>query len=157
MDSIRLSGYLAPEKLAIARHHLWPRQLERAGVGKDKLTITDGAIRLIIDSYVREAGVRNLEKQLARVIRKAVIKLLDDPTLPRLNIKASDLKDYLGSPMFKKEKSLTGVGIVTGLAWTAMGGVTLPVEASLVHKQSRGFKLTGQLGDVMKESAELAS
>lgn len=155
MDTIRLSGYLAQEKLAIARHHLWPRQLERAGVPKGKLKITDGAIRGIIDGYARESGVRNLEKQLAKIVRKSVVELLQD-NQAELNIKASSLEQYLGSPLFRKEKSLNGVGIVTGLAWTSLGGATLPVEATVVHQQGRNLKLTGQLGDVMRESAELA-
>ncbi len=155
MDTIRLSGYLAQEKLAIARHHLWPRQLERAGVPKGKLTITDGAIRGIIEGYARESGVRNLEKQLAKIVRKSVVELLQDEDQP-INIKASSLEHYLGSPLFRKEKSLSGVGIVTGLAWTSQGGATLPIEATVVHQQGRNLKLTGQLGDVMKESAELA-
>ncbi|WP_024873020.1 endopeptidase La [Tolumonas lignilytica] len=155
MDTIRLSGYLADEKLAIARHHLWPRQLERAGVPKGKLRITDGAIRGIIDGYAREAGVRNLEKQLAKIVRKSVVELLSEGE-KEINVKASSLEHYLGSAPFRKEKMLSGIGIVTGLAWTSLGGATLPVEASVIHQQGRGIKLTGQLGDVMKESAELA-
>ena len=155
MDTIRLSGYLADEKLAIARHHLWPRQLERAGVPKGKLKITDGAIRSIIDGYAREAGVRNLEKQLAKIVRKSVVEMLSEGEKD-INIKACSLEHYLGSPQFRKEKNLSGVGIVTGLAWTSLGGATLPVEASVIHQQGRNLRLTGQLGDVMKESAELA-
>ncbi|MGL4756536.1 MAG: endopeptidase La [Aeromonadaceae bacterium] len=155
MDMIRLSGYLADEKLAIARHHLWPRQLEKAGVSRKQLKISDGAVRRIVDGYAREAGVRNLEKQLAKIVRKSVVRMLDDD-VQNLAIKASDIESFLGSPLFRKEKALSGVGIVTGLAWTAMGGATLPVEATLVNQLSRGLKLTGQLGDVMRESAELA-
>ncbi|WP_321406488.1 endopeptidase La [Tolumonas auensis] len=155
MDTIRLSGYLADEKMAIACHHLWPRQLERAGVPKDKLKITDGAIRTIIEGYAREAGVRNLEKQLAKIVRKSVVELLNEGD-KNISVKASSLEHYLGSPQFRKEKNLSGVGIVTGLAWTSLGGATLPIEASVIHQQGRSFKLTGQLGDVMKESAELA-
>ena len=155
MEIIRLSGYLTDEKLAIARHHLWRRLLERAGVAPDRIRITDAAIRHIIEGYAREAGVRNLEKQLHRVLRKAVVRLLDDPQA-RVSIGVKDLKTYLGEPVFRKEKQLKGVGVVTGLAWTAMGGATLPVEAQLIHTANRGFKLTGQLGDVMRESAEIA-
>lgn len=156
MDTIRLSGYLADEKLAIARHHLWPRQLERAGVPKGKLRITDGAVRSIIEGYAREAGVRNLEKQLAKIVRKSVVELLSEGDDKKIIVKAANLEHYLGSPQFRKEKNLSGVGIVTGLAWTSLGGATLPIEASVIHQQGRSFKLTGQLGDVMKESAELA-
>ncbi len=155
MDTIRLSGYLAEEKLAIARHHLWPRQLEHAGVPNGKLKITDAAIKGIINGYAREAGVRNLEKQLAKIVRKSVVELLNEDA-KEINVKASGLEHYLGSPLFRKEKNLSGVGIITGLAWTSLGGATLPIEASVVHQQGRSFKLTGQLGDVMKESAELA-
>ena len=155
MDMIRLSGYLAEEKMAIARHHLWPRQLARAGVNKKQLQITDGAIHRIIENYARESGVRSLEKQLARIIRKAVVTLIDHPS-NQIRIKVADIESYLGSPVFRLEPALSGIGIVTGLAWTALGGATLPVEASVINQSGRSLKLTGQLGDVMKESAELA-
>ncbi|NWO08419.1 MAG: endopeptidase La [Alteromonadaceae bacterium] len=155
MDTIRLSGYIGEEKLAIAKHHLLPRLLKRAGLLKKQLNITDAAIRQIIEGYAREAGVRNLEKLLHKVIRKGIVKLLETPDQP-VRVGVSDLPHYLGQPAFKKEKSLKGTGVVTGLAWTAMGGATLSIEASRVHTSQRGFKLTGQLGDVMKESAEIA-
>ncbi|GHD43659.1 ATP dependent PIM1 peptidase. Serine peptidase. MEROPS family S16 [Marinobacter persicus] len=155
MDTIRLSGYIGEEKLAIAKHHLLPRLLKRAGLLKKQLNITDAAIRQIIEGYAREAGVRNLEKLLHKVIRKGIVKLLENPEQP-VKVGVSDLPHYLGQPAFKKEKSLKGTGVVTGLAWTAMGGATLSIEASRVHTSQRGFKLTGQLGDVMKESAEIA-
>jgi ATP-dependent Lon protease len=155
MDTIRLSGYLAEEKLAIARHHLWPRQLEHAGIPTGKLKITNAAIKGIIDGYAREAGVRNLEKQLAKIVRKSVVELLTDDK-KEINVKGGDLEHYLGSQVFRKEKNLSGVGIITGLAWTSLGGATLPIEASVIHQQGRSLRLTGQLGDVMRESAELA-
>lgn len=155
MDMIRLSGYLAQEKMQIAKHHLWPRQLDRAGVTRKQLKITDGAIHSIIDGYAREAGVRNLEKQLSRIVRKSVVTLLDQAP-DQLTIKAKDIEPLLGAPLFRLERALNGIGIVTGLAWTAMGGATLPVEATLVNQLTHSLKLTGQLGDVMKESAELA-
>ena len=155
MDTIRLSGYIGEEKLAIAKHHLLPRLLKRAGLLKKQLNITDAAIRQIIEGYAREAGVRNLEKLLHKVIRKGIVKLLENPD-QSVRVGVSDLPHYLGQPAFKKEKSLKGTGVVTGLAWTAMGGATLSIEASRVHTSQRGFKLTGQLGDVMKESAEIA-
>jgi ATP-dependent Lon protease len=155
MDMIRLSGYLSQEKLAIARHHLWPRQLEKAGVSKQQIQISDGAIRRIIDNYARESGVRNLENLLAKIIRKAVVSLLNH-AVPTIRVNVADIQTYLGNPLFHKEVLLNGIGIVTGLAWTAMGGATLPVEATLVNLQGRNLKLTGQLGDVMRESAELA-
>ncbi len=155
MDVIRLSGYIAEEKMAIAKHHLWPRQLERAGLRKSQLRITDKALRELIDGYAREAGVRNLDKQLAKLVRKSLMQLLEAPD-QKLSIKPADLQSMLGAPSFKTEKRLKGTGIITGLAWTSMGGATLPVEATRIHTLNRGFKLTGQLGDVMKESAEIA-
>lgn len=155
MDVIRLSGYITEEKLAIAKHHLWPRQLERAGLRKSQLRITDKALREVIEGYAREAGVRNLEKQLGKLVRKSVVQLLEQPD-KRISIKPADLKALLGTPAFRTEKQLKGTGIITGLAWTSMGGATLPVEATRIHTLNRGFKLTGQLGDVMKESAEIA-
>lgn len=155
MDVIRLSGYIAEEKLAIAKNHLWPRQLERAGLKRSQLRITDKALRLVIEGYARESGVRNLEKQLAKLVRKSVIRLLDDPD-QKISIRPADLRDLLGTPVFRPEKVLKGVGVITGLAWTSMGGATLPIEANRVHSLNRGFKITGQLGEVMRESAEIA-
>lgn len=155
MEVIRLSGYIAEEKQAIAKRHLWPKQLDKAGVPKDRLTLTDSALKALVEGYAREAGVRQLEKQLGKLVRKAVVKLIEEPKL-KVKIGASDLEDYLGMPPFRKEQVLSGVGIITGLAWTSMGGATLPIEATRIHTLNRGFKLTGKLGDVMKESAEIA-
>ena len=154
MEVIRLSGYITEEKVAIARQHLWPRSLERAGVKPGQLRISDSALRHVVEGYAREAGVRNLEKQLNKIIRKAAVKLLAGEK--KLSISGKNLTDFLGQPYFQTEKTQRGVGVVTGLAWTAMGGATLSIEANQVHSKQRGFKLTGQLGDVMKESAELA-
>ncbi|MFC4258418.1 endopeptidase La [Marinobacter lacisalsi] len=155
MDTIRLSGYITEEKLAIAKHHLLPRLLKRAGLLKKQLNITDAALRQVIEGYAREAGVRSLEKQLHKIIRKGIVKLLDEPDKP-VRVGVSDLEKFLGQPAFRKEKALKGVGVVTGLAWTAMGGATLSIEASRIHTNQRGFRMTGQLGDVMKESADIA-
>lgn len=155
MDVIRLSGYISEEKVAIAKHYLLPKLLKRAGLLKKQMNITDAAIKQIIEGYAREAGVRSLEKLLHKVIRKGIVRLLENPDEP-VKVGVSDLTDFLGQPAFRKEKSMKGIGVVTGLAWTAMGGVTLSIEASRVHSSQRGFKLTGQLGDVMKESAEIA-
>ena len=155
MDVIRLSGYIAEEKVAIAKHYLLPKLLKRAGLLKKQMNITDAAIKQIIEGYAREAGVRGLEKLLHKVIRKGIVRLLENPDEP-VKVGVSDLTNLLGQPAFRKEKSLKGMGVVTGLAWTAMGGVTLSIEASRIHSTQRGFKLTGQLGDVMKESAEIA-
>ena len=155
MEIIRLSGYITEEKLAIAKRHLWPRQLQRAGVPKNRLTISDSALRSLIEGYAREAGVRQLDKQLGKVVRKAVVKLLDEPE-SKIKISPKDVESYLGMPFWHPEQLLTGVGVVTGLAWNSMGGATLPIEATRIHTLNRGFKLTGKLGDVMKESAEIA-
>ncbi|MBS3805417.1 MAG: endopeptidase La, partial [Oleiphilaceae bacterium] len=155
MDTIRLSGYIAEEKVDIAKHHLLPRLLDRAGLKKKQLNISDAAIKQVIEGYAREAGVRNLEKQLHKILRKAIVRLLETPE-SQVRVGVTDLVTYLGQPPFRKEKSLKGVGVVTGLAWTAMGGATLSIEASRIHSSHRGFKLTGQLGEVMRESADIA-
>src|SRR5690606_21743327 len=105
--------------------------------------IADGTLKAIIEGYARESGVRNLEKLLQQIARKVVVKLLENPAL-KLTIGQKDLPAYLGAPLFRAERILSGVGVVTGLAWTSMGGATLPIEAAVVHQQSRGFKLTGK-------------
>jgi ATP-dependent Lon protease len=155
MEVIALSGYIATEKLAIAKNHLWPKLLDRAGVKSSQLKITDAAIKQIIEGYAREAGVRGLEKRLGKIIRKAAVQILRRKKTP-IRVGLKQLEDFLGKPVFRAERRMTGVGVVTGLAWTAMGGATLSLEATRVHRKQRGFKLTGQLGDVMKESAEIA-
>jgi ATP-dependent Lon protease len=156
MEIINLSGYLANEKLAIAQKHLLPRLLERAGLKpRGQLRIEKSALRRIIEGYAREAGVRRLEKYLGKIVRKAVVKLLKGEKAP-VKVRAADVEDYLGKPLFERERHRSGVGVITGLAWTAMGGATLNVEATRIHEFSRGLKLTGQLGDVMRESAEIA-
>ncbi len=156
MEEIRLSGYLAAEKTAIARRHLLPRQIARAGLKKrGQLRIDTSAIRKIVDGYAREAGVRKLEKMLGTIARKAVMNILKQEKQP-IHITPANLEEYLGKPAFDDQSRITGKGVATGLAWTAMGGATLDIEATRSHSFNRGFKLTGQLGDVMKESAEIA-
>lgn len=155
MEVIQLSGYIASEKLQIARRYLLPRQIERAGLDKKAIKLDTGTLRTIIEGYARDAGVRRLEKQLGKIVRKVTVKMLEGAE-PPIEVSGKDLKDYLGSPVFRDERRLTGPGVVTGLAWTAMGGATLSIEAVRTHSFTRGFKLTGQLGDVMKESAEIA-
>lgn len=155
MDVIRLSGYIAEEKLAIAKQHLWPKLLKRNKLLKKQLNITDAALKHIIESYAREAGVRGLDKLLQKILRKAVVQLMTGEK-DSINVGVKDVEAFLGMPYFRAEKTLRGVGVVTGLAWTSMGGATLPVEANRVHELSRGLKLTGKLGEVMKESAEIA-
>lgn len=155
MEVIHLSGYLDNEKLAIARKHLLPRQIARAGLKKRDIKIDAAALRQIVEGYSREAGVRRLDKALATVMRKCVVKILGKAKTPVIVTKA-DIEDYLGKPVYQKERLQSGVGVVTGLAWTALGGATLPIEATTVHKRNPGLKLTGQLGDVMQESANIA-
>jgi len=155
MEIIRLSGYITSEKMAIAQHHLLPRQIEKAGLKPAQLRIETEAVREIIERYAREAGVRNLEKRLGQIARKAVVKILNGAK-PPIRVGVKNLEEYLGKPLFRAEKPQVGVGVVTGLAWTPLGGATLDVEATRVHQAGRGFKLTGQLGDVMRESAEIA-
>ncbi|XGA79164.1 endopeptidase La [Halomonas sp. CH40] len=155
MEQIRLSGYIAEEKVAIAKHHLWPKLLKRDNLTKKRINLTDAALRQVIEGYAREAGVRQLEKQLHRIVRKAAVKLLENDQ-QSVKVSINNLEEFLGAPIFRKEKVLKGEGVVTGLAWTSMGGATLPIEATKVHTLDRGFKLTGKLGDVMQESANIA-
>ncbi|MEW8084087.1 MAG: endopeptidase La [Candidatus Thiodiazotropha endolucinida] len=155
METISLTGYIASEKLQIARKYLLPRQLKRAGLKRSDLKLNSSILRAIIEGYARDAGVRRLEKQIGKIVRKAVVRILEGGKKP-IEVKLDNLKDYLGGPVFKDERNLSGAGVVTGLAWTAMGGATLNIEAVATHEFNRGFKLTGQLGDVMRESAEIA-
>ncbi|MFK8081999.1 MAG: endopeptidase La [Granulosicoccus sp.] len=154
MDVIRLGGYIASEKLDIATQHLWPRLLERNNVKASQVKISDSAVKVLIEGYAREAGVRSLEKLLHRVLRKSVVKLLGKTK--SVSISNRNLVDFVGEPPFRLERQIGGVGVITGLAWTAMGGATLPIEATRVHSKDRGLKLTGQLGKVMNESAQIA-
>ncbi len=155
MEMIKLSGYLTSEKLQIAKKHLLKRQLKKSGLKRKQLVLSDKVLTRIIEDYAREAGVRNVEKRIAMIARKVALKFLEGAKLP-LKITPENLSDYLGKPLFDVETEIKGVGVITGLAWTAMGGATLSVEATCSHKYNRGLKLTGQLGDVMKESAEIA-
>ena len=155
MEVISLAGYITSEKLQIARKYLLPRQLKKAGLKRGDVRIDAATLRAIIDGYARDAGVRRLDKQLGAIVRKAVVRILDKTPKP-IKVSKNELRDYLGPPVFRDERALAGVGMITGLAWTAMGGATLSIEAVRTHGFNRGFKLTGQLGDVMRESAEIA-
>ncbi|MBV5311564.1 endopeptidase La [Chromatium okenii] len=155
MEVIQLSGYIAEEKLQIAKKYLLPRQLERAGLAKDSVKMDTKTLRALIDGYARDAGVRRLEKQLGKIVRKIAVQLLEGKLTP-IRVRDDNLKFYLGGAVFRDERKLSGPGVITGLAWTAMGGATLSIEAVRTHSFTRGFKLTGQLGEVMKESAEIA-
>ncbi len=155
MEVIHLSGYLQDEKVAICRKHLLPRQLAKAGLARGDVKVDTAALRALIDGYSREAGVRRLDKAIATLVRKAVVKILQGEDKP-VQVKKADLESYLGRPVFTDEQTHHGVGVITGLAWTAAGGATLPVEAQVVHQRQAGLKLTGQLGEVMRESANIA-
>ena len=155
MEITRLSGYVAEEKLSIARNHLWPKQLKRHGLGEEQLKINDAGLKYVIDSYCREAGVRSLEKQIARIMRKSIVRMLDSGE-EKMRVGKKDIDDLLGKPPFSPDKPMRGLGVATGLAWTAVGGATLAIESSQIHTLNRGFKLTGRLGEVMRESAEIA-
>jgi len=154
-DIIRLSGYIAEEKLAIAKSHLWPRALKKAGVKPSYIKLSDATLKRMIDQYARESGVRSLDKLLNKLIGKAVVKLMKGEPKP-IKFTTKNLADYLGTPIFKPDALISGVGVVTGLAWTSMGGATLPVEVTKVPAKTGGIKVTGQLGDVMKESSSIA-
>jgi ATP-dependent Lon protease len=153
MEVVTLDGYTEDDKVAIARTHLLPRQLSRAALSDDEVTITDRALRQIAAEYTREAGVRQLERSIARVLRKLATKLasVDEP------IEVDELREYLGRPRFTPESAeRTAVpGVATGLAVTGTGGDVLFIEANATEG-SPALTLTGQLGDVMKESAQIA-
>lgn len=155
MEVIRLSGYITEEKVQIAKHHLWPTLLKEAGLGKNQLKITQATLRHVVEGYAREAGVRNLKKQLAKIIRKLAIRFVNHE-IEQETLHVKDIEPLLGKPYFVNEKPNQQIGTVTGLAWTSMGGATLSIEASRVHTLNRGFKLSGQLGEVMQESAGIA-
>ncbi|RRS30684.1 MAG: Lon protease [Gammaproteobacteria bacterium (ex Lamellibrachia satsuma)] len=155
MEMIHLSGYIASEKLQIARKYLLPRQLNKAGLKRRDIKLNSPSLRAIIEGYARDPGVRRLEKQIGKIVRKSVVKILGGEETP-IDVPPEVLNDYLGGPVFRDERNMSGPGLVTGLAWTAMGGATLNIEAVRTHTFNRGFKLTGQLGDVMQESAEIA-
>jgi ATP-dependent Lon protease len=157
MELIRLDGYTEDEKVTIARDHLLPRQLDRAALAAEDVTLADGALRLIAGEYTREPGVRQLDQQLGRILRKVTTRLATDAVRPPVTIDADDLRDYLGRPRFTPDVAeRTGApGVATGLAVTGAGGDVLFIEAALLDGEP-GLTLTGQLGDVMKESAQIA-
>lgn len=157
MEVIELGSYTDEEKLMIAKDHLVPKQLEKHGLKKSQLRLSDDAIREIIRCYTRESGVRSLERLLAQICRKADKMLLDDPELQRVKVTGANLEDFLGVRKFLPDRLPEGdqVGLVTGLAWTSVGGETLEVEVNVMDGSGK-LELTGNLGDVMKESAHAA-
>ena len=157
MEVIELGSYTDEEKLMIAKDHLVPKQLEKHGLKKSQLRLSDDAIREIIRCYTRESGVRSLERLLAQICRKADKMLLDDGELQRVKVTGANLEDFLGVRKFLPDRLPEGdqVGLVTGLAWTSVGGETLEVEVNVMDGSGK-LELTGNLGDVMKESAHAA-
>lgn len=157
MEIIQLSGYILEEKVQIAQQYLVPKQLKEHGFDEDELKFSEEALRLIVDKYAREAGVRNLEKQIRKIIRKSTLKLAEDEEM-NFEVQADDIEELLGKPVFRTEKLYEQPipGVVLGLAYTSMGGATLYIEATAIRSKSAGLKQTGQLGDVMRESSEIA-
>ena len=157
MEVIEVPSYTLEEKLVIAKKYLLPKQLAAHGLKKSDLRIGDKALRTIIEGYTREAGVRELERTIARVCRRAVLALQQDQALACLRVRPEDLHDLLGAVRYlpRSEAGKARVGRVNGLAWTSVGGELMPIEA-LVLEGKGEFKLTGKLGDVMRESAQIA-
>jgi ATP-dependent Lon protease len=157
MEVIRFDGYTTDEKIAIARGYLWPRQRERNGLREDEASITDEALELVVTEYTREAGVRQLERELGTLLRKTATKMASDEVEPPFAIDQDAVRDALGRQKFYREVAeRTAVpGVATGLAATATGGDVLFIEATS-HKNGDKLVLTGQLGEVMKESAQIA-
>jgi ATP-dependent Lon protease len=158
MEVIRIDGYTEDEKVAIARDHLLKRQVERNGLREDEVVVTDDAIRAVVSDHTREAGVRNLERELGKVLRKVATKLAGGSLSPPVTIDAAEIREHLGRPKFFFEAGeRTSVpGVATGLAVTGTGGDVLFIEATRTDGDGDGLTLTGQLGDVMKESGQIA-
>ena len=157
MEIIKLSGYIMEEKVEIAKRYLVPKLREEHGLKPSELSVTDSALVSVVDGYAREAGVRSLENQLKKIMRKVTLMQAEKGS-GKINISQKNLSEFLGQPIFTTEelykKSISGVTL--GLAWTAMGGATLYIEASGIKGKGGGFKQTGQLGSVMQESSEIA-
>jgi ATP-dependent Lon protease len=157
METIQLPGYILEEKVEIARRHLIPKQLKEHGLKTGQVTISKAVVASIVDGYAREAGVRGLENCIKKILRKTVGKIVEHPE-ERVRIKKAELRDLLGKRYFSEEQAYSKprVGVVTGLAYTSMGGTTLHIEAVSIPSGQPGFKQTGQLGKVMVESSEIA-
>jgi ATP-dependent Lon protease len=156
MEIIQLAGYSDLEKLKIATQYLIPRQIKENGLSAEQLTITDAAINVLTSRYTREAGVRQLERTIGNIARKVALRVAEGSS-EKVTVDADDVKEYLGGPRFYPESAREELpaGVATGMAWTEMGGEVLFIEATLLPGSS-GLTLTGQLGDVMKESAQAA-
>ncbi len=157
MEIIELGSYTDEEKVMIAKNHLLPKQMSKHGLKKSQLKVSDEALREIVMCYTRESGVRNLERSIAQLCRKADMQLIEDESLKRVTVTGSNVSVFLGVRKFLPDR-IPGndqVGLVTGLAWTAVGGETLEVEVNVMDGTGK-LELTGNLGDVMKESAHAA-
>ncbi|MFL5874868.1 MAG: S16 family serine protease [Solirubrobacteraceae bacterium] len=157
MEVIQLAGYTEEEKLEIAKRYLVPRQIERAGLTKGKIAFSDPALRAIVREYTREAGVRQLEREIGSVCRKAALEYARGTRSRRLSVSEKRVHELLGRPRFHSEmrRRTAEPGVATGLAWTPVGGDVLFVEATAMPGKGR-LTITGQLGDVMRESAQAA-
>ena len=157
MEIIELGSYTDEEKFMIAKDHLIPKQLSKHGLKKSQLRITDDGIREIITCYTRESGVRNLERAFGDICRKAAIQILQQENPRKITVNGTNIEDFLGVRKFLPDRlhSADEVGLVTGLAWTSVGGETLEVEVNVMEGSGK-LELTGNLGDVMKESAHAA-
>lgn len=157
MEIIDVSGYIVEEKLNIAKNHLLPKQIKEHALKEDFIKMDDETIKDIIDKYTREAGVRTLERTLGKICRKVARKYVEDPSIEEFIITQDDLEEYLGKDVYRHSAigNKPEVGIVTGLAWTSVGGETLNVEVNILKGKGQ-VVLTGKLGDVMKESARTA-
>lgn len=158
MELIEVSGYITEEKIEIARRHLIPKEMEANGLKKEHVKFSKAAIEYIVENYTRESGVRELEKKISKVMRKIALEIASDKFIGQHDLKPADIKTYLGTPEYSRDKYQGNdyAGVVTGLAWTAVGGEILFVETSLSKGKGAPLTLTGNLGDVMKESAMLA-
>ena len=157
MEVVRFDGYTVEEKVAIARDYLWPRQRERNGLREDEVTVDDDVLRTVVTEYTREAGVRQLERELGTVLRKTATQIASGKVEAPVAVDLDEVRDALGRQRFFQEAAeRTAVpGVATGLAYTPVGGDVLFIEATSMRGKD-GLVLTGQLGDVMKESARIA-
>jgi len=157
MEIMHLSGYILEEKLEIAKRYLIPKQLKEHGLNKNEVKIDTAALKNIIDGYAREAGVRSLENNIKKIMRKATRQIIEGTT-STVTVTTQNLEEFLGKPRFTDESLYKKPipGVVMGLAWTSLGGATLYIEATAIPSKTKGFTQTGQLGNVMKESTEIA-
>jgi ATP-dependent Lon protease len=158
METLRLSGYIAAEKIQIASKYLVPRNRKNMGLKANDITFTKGALAHIINGYAREAGVRTLENMIKKIMRKVALKIAKGPKAAKVIVSEKNLSTYLGKPIFTSDRyyKVNPVGVATGLAWTSMGGATLYIETVRYPSEKTEMKLTGQAGDVMKESSLIA-